>query len=174
MKVSQSGQICYMRATRSRLLFTGIKENSRTVTAYTNNGYREPYSDETFDGLSSNISSGNLEKSFDYSNVPPTDSDGSTKTNSPMVRCLASVTAEGVIGKYVKNPVMASAISEIASSLIQGKNEISLEEMAVDSVVNTISNQLKEQGHNKTAFLINSASLAVAFGKCMKEIKNTP
>jgi SH3-like domain-containing protein len=83
------------------------------------------------------------------------------------VICLTSVTAEGVIDKYIKNPVIASAISEIASSLIQGKNEISPEEIGIDSVVKTFSNELEKKGHNKWAFLVNLASLGRAFGSCM-------
>jgi hypothetical protein len=69
---------------------------------------------------------------------------------------------------------MASAISEIASSLIQGKNEISLEDMAISAVMNKISDELKERGYDKIAFGINTASLVLAFGKCIKDAKNAP
>jgi len=102
------------------------------------------------------------ELNYDY----PVNSSPSIKRNR-FVICITSVTAEGVIDKYIKNPVIASVVSEIASSLIQGKSDISTKYIGISSVVKTFSNDLEKKGHKKLATAIDMISLGRALHSCM-------
>ncbi|EDN68526.1 conserved hypothetical protein, secreted [Beggiatoa sp. PS] len=102
------------------------------------------------------------ELNYDY----PVNSSPSRKQNR-FVICLTSVTAEGTIDKFIKNPVIASTVSEIASSLIQGKSDISIEDIGINSVVKTFSNELEKKGYKKLAIVIDMISLGRALNSCM-------
>ena len=99
--------------------------------------FESKHFDDENNSVSIQSESPSTELNYDY----PVKSSPSRK-QSRFVICLTSVTAEGVIDKYIKNPVIASVVSEIASSLIQGNSEISIEDIGISSVVKTFSNDL--------------------------------